>query len=147
MGDSFYSNYVLDKNILCDTSNDINSNKVMSEKKGVLKSNYTLTKSDYEKINDIKQNNKIYENSYLTNKRNYEIYENNKVFNFLLANFIQKSSYVYVQLINELTLYMNDENRNINKLGYILTKNENLIFIGILVLFIAFCLWLVDITS
>ena len=147
MGDSFYSNYVLDKNILYDTSNDINSNKVMSEKKGVLKSNYTLTKSDYEKINDIKQNNKIYENSYLTNKRNYEIYENNKVFNFLLANFIQKSSYVYVQLINELTLYMNDENRNINKLGYILTKNENLIFIGILVLFIAFCLWLVDITS
>ena len=133
MGDSFYSNYVLDKNILYDTSNDINSNKVMSEKKGVLKSNYTLTKSDYEKINDINQNNKIY--------------ENNKVFNFLLANFIQKSSYVYVQLINELTLYMNDETRNINKLGYILTKNENLIFIGILVLFIAFCLWLVDITS
>ena len=55
---------------------------------------------------------------------------------------------VYIQIINELSNYFtyNDE-KNLNQIGYILSKGENMIYVGLLIVVIAFSLWLIDITS
>ena len=43
--------------------------------------------------------------------------------------------------------YLGSDDKSLNKLGVIFTKNDNLIYIGILFIILSFFLWLIDITS
>jgi len=115
----------------------------------VLKKDFTLDITDYEKLKIAEQYNKLYTNIYETNKENVQVKENKKVFNMSIKELIDKSGGVYISLINDLSVFSNDGESyiNLNKLGYILTKEDNLLYIGILVLVIAFFLWIIQITS
>ena len=116
---------------------------------GVLKKDFTLDITDYEKLKIAEQYNKLYTNIYETNKENTELKENKKIFNMSIKELVNKSGQVYITLINELSIFFQDgeEYININKLGVILTKEDNLLYIGILILIIAFFLWIIQITS
>lgn len=132
---SFYNKYNLNNS---DNPRDID----------VLKKKYTVNYNDYEKLKVSEQYNKLYENVYGENKKNVEINENKKIYNLTLSNLITNSISVYVSLLNDLSIYFYKENKkDLNKLGYILTKNDNLLYIGILILAISFLLWLINITK
>jgi len=127
-----------------------NSKNVSKENAtGVLKKDFTLDITDYEKLKIAEQYNKLYTNIFETNKENEKLKENKKIFNMSIKELINKSGQVYISLINDLSIFFNDgeEYININKLGLILTKEDNLLYIGILILIIAFFLWIIQITT
>ena len=138
---SFYNNFKLNNN---DNNKDILDNKNIN----VLKKPYTLNYTDYEKLKISEQYNRLYSNVYDTNKSNIEIHENKKIYHLSLYDLVNKSGRVYINLLNDLSIYFstNNNDKSINKLGLIITKEDNLLYIGVLVLFLSFLLWLIDIT-
>lgn len=138
---SFYNNFKLNNN---DNNKDILDNKNIN----VLKKPYTLNYTDYEKLKIAEQYNRLYSNVYDTNKSNIEINENKKIYNLSLNDLVNKSGVVYINLLNDLSIFFskNNNDKSINKLGLIITKEDNLLYIGVLVLFLSFLLWLIDIT-
>lgn len=137
---SFYNKYFL-KNTESDRNNTQDYN--------VLKKNFTLNHTDYEKLKIAEQYNKLYSTVYDANKKNAEVYENKKIYNLSLSELINKSGSVYINLLNDLSIYFSKDNndKSINKLGLIFTKEDNLLYIGVIILFASFLLWLIDITK
>ena len=115
----------------------------------VLKKDYTLDYTDYEKLKIAEQYNKLYSNIYDSNQKSVIDNDNKKIYNMSLYSLAKKSSDVYIKLVNDLSNYFSDQNpeKNINKLGLIITKDDNLLYVGILILILAFMLWLIDISS
>jgi hypothetical protein len=109
----------------------------------VLKKDYTLnTLNPINPTNPTNPTNLINTNDTLKKTEDINIYD------ISINKLIMQSGGVYVNLINDLSEYFSKENdKNLNKLGYILTKDTNLLYIGILFLVISFFLWLVNITS
>jgi hypothetical protein len=130
---SFYNGFLLD------TTKENNNN--------VLKQDYTIDYSNYEKLKIAEQYNKLYSNTYEVNKNKYTLEANDKIFNIDTKNFVKKTSQVYINIINDISLYLASNDKSLNKLGVIFTKNDNLIYIGILFIILSFFLWLIDITS
>ena len=130
---SFYNKYLLNN----------------SEKKVILKKDFTLDYTDYEKLKMSEQYNKLYSNIYDKNKTNITINENKKIYNLSLKELFLKSSTVYLDILNDLSIYFSKENKekSINSLGLILTKNDNLLYIGLFILILSFFLWLIQITT
>ena len=138
---SFYNNYLLTSN---PNKNLLNTDVTNTD---VLKKQYTLNYTDYEKLKINEQYNKLYSNIYDTNKKNIEINENKKIYNLSLYDLVQNAGEKYSILLNDLSIYFNtDNNKSFNKLGFIITKDDNLLYIGLLVLVISFLLWLINVT-
>jgi hypothetical protein len=136
----FYNKYLL-------SNKDDNPGK--SVKSSILKKDFTLNYSDYEKLKVAEQYNRLYSNTYEQNKSEVTINENKKIFNLSLAQLAKNAGPVYINLLNDLSVYFSieEKDKSINKLGLILTKDQNLLYIGILVLMLSFSLWLISITS
>jgi hypothetical protein len=136
---SFYKKYDLT------TSTGDNSN---SENISVLKKDFTINYSDYEKLKIAEQYNKLYSDSYKENKSNELIEENKKLYNLSFSEILKKAGPIYIKLLNDLSVYFStNSNKSLNKLGLILTNEDNLLYIGILILMLSFLLWLIEITS
>jgi hypothetical protein len=138
---SFYDKYLL-TNINSNSNSNSNSNII-------LKKDYTLDYTEYDKLKIAEQYNKIYNETYNKNKENIISAENKKVYNLSFNILFQNASKVYINIINDLSIFFSDSNpnKNINKLGYIFTKDENLLYIGLFILILSFLLWLIDITK
>jgi len=132
---SFYNNYYLEDN----------SKKSIDE--NILKNDFTLDYTDYQKLKMNEQYNKLYSNTYGVNKENNVLSENNKIFNFVSSDFFKKAGKAYISIMNDFVLLLNDSDRSLNKIGIIFTKENNLIYIGFAILIISFMFWLIDITS
>ena len=133
---TFYDKYQL---------NNINLDK----NKNILKRDYTLNYSDYEKLKISEQYNKLYREIYDKNKENIILNENKKIYNLSFNILFSNAAKVYINILNEISIffYSDNKDKSINKLGYILTKDDNLLYIGLLVLILSFLLWLIDITK
>ena len=132
---SFYNNYYLEDN----------SKKSIDE--NILKNDFTLDYTDYQKLKTNEQYNKLYSNTYGVNKENNVLNENNKIFNFVSSDFFKKAGKAYISIMNDFVLLLNDPDKSLNKIGIIFTKENNLIYIGFAILIISFMFWLIDITS
>jgi hypothetical protein len=137
---SFYNKYLLVNN----KENNINSNNI-----NILKKDFTLNYSDYQKLKISEQYNKLYSNVYDKNKINIEENENKKIYNLSFSDLINKSGVVYINLLNDLAIFFssNNKDKSFNKLGQIIVKDDNLLYIGVLILVLSFLLWLISITS
>jgi len=139
---SFYNKYYLN-------NSDKGNSNINSENINITKKNFTLNYSDYQKLKISEQYNKLYSNIYDKNKINIEENENKKIYNLSFNDLINKSGVVYINLLNDLSIFfsINNKNKSFNKLGKILVKDDNLIYIGVLILVLSFLLWLINITS
>ena len=122
---------------------------INKENTNILKKDLTVDYSDFEKLKISEQYNKLYSNIYDKNKVNIEVNENKKIYNLSLYELLNKSSIVYINLVNDLSIFfsINNNDKNLNKLGHILVKDDNLLYIGFLILVLSFLLWLINITS
>jgi len=138
---SFYDNFKLNK-----TNNIVSQN---IENTSILKKNFTLDYSDYEKLKISEQYNKLYSNIYEKNKDDITLNENKKIYNLSLVELIKMAGPVYINLINDLSIYFSTKTKEkqLNKLGFILTKDDNLLYIGLLILVLSFLLWLIEIVT
>jgi hypothetical protein len=137
---SFYDKYLI-TNSSRNIRKDNNSN--------VLKNDYTLNYTDYQKLKMAEQYNKLYNEIYKKNVEEVVLNDNKKIYNLSFNILFKNASKVYIDILNELSIYFSDKNKdkNLNKLGLILTKEENMLYIGLLILILSFGLWLIDITK
>mgnify|MGYP000574641457 CR=1 FL=1 len=135
---SFYNKYYLDS-----------SKESTGQNKNILKKQFTLNNTDYEKLKIAEQYNKLYSNTYKKNQSEILINENKKLYNLSFVQLINQSGPVYINLLNDLSIYLSKEetDKSLNKLGYILTKDMNLLYIGLLILALSFFLWLISVTK
>jgi hypothetical protein len=146
MTTTFYNKYYLNNG---KNSRDNNNDKNDSTNINILKKDYTLDYTDYEKLKINEQYNKLYANTYETNKQNVASYENKKIYNLSLSQLANKASHVYITILNDFSIYFSKENKNksMNQFGNILVKDDNLLFIGLLLLILSFLLWVIDVTK
>ena len=136
---SFYNRYMI-------------NNKKREENnfnKSILKNNYTLDYSDYEKLKIYEQYNKLYSKIYNTNLENKNIDENKKIYNLSLNILFKNAGKAYINLLNDLSIFFSKEqpNKNINTLGLILTKDDNLLYIGLLFFILSILLWFINVSE
>lgn len=138
----FYDKYLLAQNSRKPVSPD-------SSSINVLKKDFTMEYSDYERLKISEQYNKLYSTIFQKNKDEISLSENKKIYNLSLSDLIKKSSTVYIEIINGISIYFSEDQkeRDINTLLLIFTKGENMLYIGLLFLVIAFFMWVISITS
>ena len=110
-----------------------------NERKNILKDEFTLDKSDYQKLKQSQQ--------YQENEKQKEIKENKNIYNMSIHSLIKNVSKVSMGILEDLTIYMSQKNKNINNFFIIFTKDERLIYVGILFIILSFSLWFIDISK
>ena len=109
-----------------------NINPDISKNKTILKKDYTLAYSDYEKLKMAEQYNKLYGEIYNKNAEEVVLNENKKIYNLSFSVLFNNAAKVYISILNEISIFFSSENKDksLNKLGYILTKGDNLLSIS-----------------
>jgi hypothetical protein len=78
---------------------------------------------------------------------NEKIVENKKIFNLSLKNLFKNTSITLSDLLNDLVIYYNQEHKTLNEFILIFTKQQRLIYLGLLCILLAFSLWLIDVSK
>lgn len=111
------------------------------------KQKFNFDYSDYQKLKLAEQYNELYTKQYNIKKDNYKIIEDKKIFNLSLYDLFKNSSDVLSNLLNDIVVFINQKDKTLNGFFLIFTKRERLIYVGLLVVFIAFALWLIDVSK
>jgi hypothetical protein len=90
---SFYDKYYL---------NNLSSK---SKSTNILKTDYTLEYTDYQKLKIAEQYNKLYNEIYNVNKDNIVSKENDKIYNLSFNKLFQNAGKVYIDIINDLAIF------------------------------------------
>lgn len=118
-----------------------------NERKNILKDEFTLEKSDYEKLQNIKQENELKSLQYQENEKQKIIKENKNIYNMSLYTLFNRLSKVSLEILDEITIYSAQKEKNLNNFFIILTKEDRLIYVGILLVLLALALWFIDISK
>ena len=116
-------------------------------RKNILKDKFTLEKSDFEKLKQAQQNNELNMLSYQENEKAKVLKENKNIYNMSINSLFSKLSTVSMELLEDLTIFINQKNKNINNFFIIFTKDDRLIYVGMLLILLAMSLWFIDITK
>ena len=116
-------------------------------RKNVLKDEFTLEKSDYEKLKNSQQENEIKSLQYQENEKAKVIKENKNIYNMSIYTLLKRLSKVSMEIMEDVTIYISQKDQNINNFFIIFTKEDRLIYVGILLLILSFSLWFIDISK
>ena len=116
-------------------------------RKNVLKDEFTLEKSDYEKLKKSQQENEIKSLQYQENEKAKVIKENKNIYNMSIYTLLKRLSKVSMEIMEDVTIYISQKDQNINNFFIIFTKDDRLIYVGILLLILSFSLWFIDISK
>jgi len=131
-------------------NNNVNNNNNDNDKqneKHVLKNNFNFNYSDYQKLKLAEQYNELYSKQFTTNMENEKIVENKKIFNLSLNDLFKNTSVTLSDLLNDLVIYYNQEHKTLNEFILIFTKQQRLIYLGLLIVLFSFSLWLIDVSK
>ncbi len=128
-----------------DSTNMNNQNELTT----ILKDKYTLSYSDYEKQKIAEQYNRLYIQSKEENEARNKLKVNKRIYNLSLKELVENASLVYMNVLNDLIIFFTNpsEKKDWNKFAHIFVNSENMIYIGLLIVAIAFALWVIDVTQ
>jgi len=134
---------------MADYNSSFNKNNENNEnnEKYVLKNQFNFNYSDYQKLKLAGQYNELYSKQFNINKENEKIIENQKIFNLSLNNLFKNASITFSDLLNDLIIYYNQKNKTLNEFILIFTQQQRLLYLGLLIVLLAFSLWLIDISK
>lgn len=118
-----------------------------NSRKNILKDEFTLDKSDYEKLKQAQQQNELNSLQYRENEKAKQIKENKNIYNMSLHSLYDRLSSVSINIIEDVTIYINQKDKNLNKFFIIFTKEDRLIYVGILLVIFSLSLWFIDISK
>lgn len=129
----------MSNNYLLDNTKNVN----------VLKDEFTFNYSDYQNAQIANEYNKVYLNSKFETDKSILAKEDKRIYNLSLKEIANNASTSYINIINDLSIYFNKNNNNwkVNEIGYIFTKNDNLVYVGLLLIILSFCLYLISISK
>ena len=115
----------------------------------ILESANTYTLSDFQKYQLAKQYEKLYTNTVLENKKREKEAYNKRVYNLSVKNLFENFFTVWTHIINDMTelIYDPDKNKDWNNYIIIFTKNERIIYVGIMFVLVALIFYFIFLTK
>ncbi len=115
----------------------------------ILKDKYTLAYSDYEKLKISEQYNKHFIQSDRENKRREREKRDKRIYNLSMKELVENGSMTYSNVINDLVVFFTqpDNQKDWNQFAYIFVRDDNMLYLGLLLVLIAFALWTIDVTA
>lgn len=113
----------------------------------ILKDNFLIDKSDYEKELINRQYNKLYFNS--LNKSNEMEREKKEkiIYNLSLSQIFQNMSNIIVEVLNEYSMLIKNNDKNYNKYVEVLIKGDRMIYVGIIFIILALIIFFIFVSS
>lgn len=113
----------------------------------ILKDNFLIDKSDYEKEMINRQYNKLYFNS--LNKSNEMEREKKEkiIYNLSLSQIFQNMSNIIVEVLNEYSMLIKNNDKNYNKYVEVLIKGDRMIYVGIIFIILALIIFFIFVSS
>ena len=108
----------------------------------ILKENTVITKDQYdqEKIN--REYNELYMKSTQATQKEQKKKESQRIYNLSIKQIAIRASEVYINILNELTILINKKQLDIKSIVNIISVNDRLMYVGLLLvvlsLFLAF---------
>jgi hypothetical protein len=113
----------------------------------ILKNESIITLNDYEKYKLNEEYNKLYTNSNIANNEINEKKYNERFYNLSLKDIFNNLIKTLVDILNELSNYIENKNKDKRELLEIFIKEQRLIYVGVFLIIISLMLFFIDISS
>ena len=117
-------------------------------RKDILENENMYTLSDFQKLKLAESYKKLYSDTIFENdKRKKEQYDK-RIYNLSIKNLFENFFTVWTQIINDMTnlIYENDNNKSWNNYIRILTKDDRIIYVGIMFVFVGLIMYFIFLT-
>ena len=125
----------------------MNSSEKVINLTNILKNESSISLNDYEKYKLSEQYNTLFSNSKLENEKNIEEKINNRFYNLSLKQILQNLSKTLIKIINELSIFFEKKNKDYQELIIIFTKEDRMIYVGILFIILSLSIYFIQISS
>jgi len=114
----------------------------------ILENANTYTLSDFQKLKLAESYKRLYSNTILENERRKQENFDKRIYNLSIKSLFENFFTVWTQIINEMTslIYDNDNNKSWNNYMRIFTKNERIIYVGIMFVFVGLIMYFIFLT-
>ena len=116
-------------------------------KSNILKNSTTLNLDEYERIQLEKQYNKLYENIIIINNNNVDKKLQERIYNLSLKIIANNTAKTFMDILNELTVYMNEHDKTWDNFTYIFVKNGRLLYIGVMLIVLSLIMFVISFGS
>ena len=113
----------------------------------ILKDDFLLTRTDYEKEMINRQYNKLYFNSLNDSNKLKEAKESQIIYNLSLKQIFQNTSDTLIKIMNEYAMLIKDGDENYNKYVEVLIKDDRMIYVGIIFIVLAMMIFFIFVSS
>ena len=113
----------------------------------ILKDDFLLTRTDYEKEMINRQYNKLYFNSLNDTNKLAKEKENQIIYNLSLKQIFQNTSDTLIKIMNEYAMLIKDSDKNYNKYVEVLVKDDRMVYVGIIFIVLAMMIFFIFVSS
>ena len=113
----------------------------------ILKSNTILTQNQYNKEQINREYNELYMKSKEATQEEEKKKESERIYNLSIKQIINNASKVYIDIINEITISIDNKEFNIEQVIKIFTLKDRLIYVGILIVVLSLFLGFIFISD
>lgn len=117
------------------------------EQKNVLKYYNLISASDFDKFLIDMQQKKLNEKSLKATEQAIKDKENEKFYNLSIKNIVQNTTNIMIEVVNDLVVYFNSDDKTFGGLYVIISKNDRFIYVGIVMILISVMLYFITVTS
>ena len=128
------------------SSENINSESV-SQNINILKSDTILTQDQYNKERINREYNELYMKSREATQEEIKKKESERIYNLSIKEIIKRASQTYIDIINEITVSIENKQFNIDQVIKIFTMKDRLIYVGILIVVLSLFLGFIFISD
>lgn len=117
-------------------------------RQNILENANTYTLSDFQKLKLAESYKKLYTNTVLENQKRQQEQYNKRVYNLSLKKLFENFFTVWTHIVTEMTELIYDENSNKDWNNYIIifTKDQRIIYVGVMFVLVALILYFIFLT-
>lgn len=134
-----------------DSKNTVSSENIHSESESqninILKSDTILTQDQYNKERINREYNELYMKSREATQEEIKKKENERIYNLSIKEIVKRASQTYIDIINEITVSIENKQFNIDQVIKIFTLKDRLIYVGILIVVLSLFLGFIFISD
>lgn len=129
-----------------DSENTVSSESE-SQNINILKSDTILTQDQYNKERINREYNELYMKSREATQEEIKKKENERIYNLSIKEIVKRASQTYIDIINEITVSIENKQFNIDQVIKIFTLKDRLIYVGILIVVLSLFLGFIFISD
>lgn len=112
----------------------------------VLKYYNMISASDFDKYLISKQQEALHKKSLKASVQAIKDKENERFYNLSMLNIANNTMSTLVSVLNDLVKFFNDKHKTLGKLYNIFVKEDRLIYLGLVIIFLSFTLYFITVT-